>query len=75
MAWRECKGCHKKIFHVPGRALSHEGYCRDCFEQVTGKCAECGESGTLKRAHLGTLECSRCQGTGRARSNPARQNP
>jgi len=66
MAWLECKRCKRKIFHVEGRPRPHDGYCADCYEQVTGKCAECNGTGQIQRAHLGTLECGKCEGTGQA---------
>jgi hypothetical protein len=64
--WLECKRCQRKIFSVKGRSQPHEGYCADCYEIVTGKCADCSGTGLLDRAHLGTMECARCEGTGQA---------
>lgn len=67
MAWQECKRCQKKILQLPGRSLPLEGYCPACYEQVTGRCSDCQGAGTLNRAHLGIIECARCQGTGQAK--------
>ena len=66
MAWLECKECGRKIFHVEGRPPAHEGWCGTCYERNTGKCAECKGTGQIERAHLGTFECPKCDGTGRA---------
>ncbi len=66
MAWYECHRCQKRMLLIQGQPLPYEGYCGDCFETVTGRCAECRGSGQIQRAHLGTLECFRCEGTGQA---------
>ena len=66
MAWRECKRCHKKLFSIKSQLPPLEGYCEQCYEVVTGKCAACSGSGQIQRAHLGTMECSKCEGTGQA---------
>jgi hypothetical protein len=66
MAWLECKQCRRKIFQVEGRSPAHDGWCGDCYEQVTGKCADCKGTGQIERAHLGTSECAKCDGTGKA---------
>jgi hypothetical protein len=66
MTWHECKRCKKKIFVIEGQPLPHEGYCGQCYEIVTGKCAECSGTGMIHRAHLGSMECLKCEGTGKA---------
>jgi len=69
MTWQKCKRCHKKILQLPGRTLPLDGYCTTCYEQATGRCADCQGTGTLNRAHLGKMECARCEGTGQAKQN------
>ena len=66
MVWQECKRCHKKLFSLKNQQLPHDGYCEQCYETVTGKCSACHGSGQVQRAHLGTMECLKCEGTGRA---------
>lgn len=66
MTWQECKRCRRKILALRVGPPAHEGYCGDCFEIVTGKCADCNGTGRIERAHLGTLECPRCEGSGQA---------
>lgn len=68
MPWRACKQCQKKIFIIRPDSLPLEGYCPACYELVTGKCAECSGTGQIQRAHLGTMECLKCEGSGRART-------
>jgi len=65
MAWTKCKRCHKKLFSVKDQPLPHNGYCEKCYEVVTGKCAAYYGTGQIQRAHLGTMECLKCEGTGR----------
>lgn len=66
MVRKECKRCHKKLFLIKGQVLPHDDYCEKCYEVVTGKCSACFGTGQIQRAHLGTMECLKCEGTGRA---------
>lgn len=66
MAWSECKRCRKKLFLLKGDLLPHDGYCEACYEATTGKCSACCGTGLVPRAHLGTMECLKCEGSGRA---------
>ena len=64
MVWKECKRCHRKLFSIKDQMLPHGGYCEKCYETETGKCSACYGTGQVQRAHLGTMECLKCEGNG-----------
>ena len=66
MSWSECKRCGRRLFSINDELLPHDDYCEECYEVLTGKCSACHGTGQMQRAHLGTMECLKCEGTGLA---------
>jgi len=61
-----CRRCSKKVLSIREKDLPLDGYCEDCYELVTGKCSGCSGTGLVRRGHLGTMECPKCEGSGLA---------